>query len=561
MLKKSLLVGVLIAFLLLLGKGFMLHTTDMYGFHDITQAGRVSDFALSVRSGNIPPRIAPTFSYGLGYPIFNHYAPTAYWITSDLHHLGLSIPYALKLSFFMAVLVGGISMSLFVRQHLSEYAALVAGTLYASSPFVGGEIFVRGNLAEIWFMALLPLTLYLVHKVTVVSRHKWSVALAFTFSLLMTSHNALSMVGGAFVVMYSLMRPSRRLLMALVLGGLMSAYFLIPAVFELSSTHATEIAKGTMYAEHFVCPRQLWNSPLGFGGSMNGCIDGMSFQLGKILLIMGLLGLGAYVASLLSSKQRNTQHIALALLALGSLILTTRFSEPVWVAVEPILELFQFPWRFLSVASFGLAFFAGIAIDSLGQRMKPMPFAVTVALICVVGIFLSIPFFQPNPDKKWTKEDFTTNYLSEDYLRNQIAYRVPEYIPADVDVDAWMALKDGSPDVLPPKAPIISQDGELYTTVDESPFGYHIATSSKTFLINKHMSPQLSIRINNKEYKPTALDALGRPQVTVTSEKTLVDVSYVQTPLEKVSNAVTLIALILLVVPYIRTFQSWKKMS
>lgn len=565
MLKKLLFTGVIAAFILLLGKGFLLQSGDMYGFHDITQAGRIADFTSNVRALHLPPRIAPTFSYGLGYPIFNHYAPFGYWLTSDIHLLGFSIPYALKLSFFLAVVCAGVAMYLYAKEHFSSQAALVAGVLYASSPFIGVEVFVRGNIAELWFLALLPLTLYLVHKVAKEQSYHWTVGLAVVFSFLLTAHNALSMVGGLIVGIYAMIMPSKRLIGAIVAGAMMSIYFLVPAVFELSSTHATSTAVDTVYAEHFVCPRQLWNSPLGFGGSTPGCMDGMSFQIGKVLLIMGMLGLGIFLAKTFkkdrSIRFANRYQLFLGGIVVISLFLTVKYSMSVWTALEPVLELFQFPWRFLGIATFGLAFFAAYTVTWIEENAKPTLSFYSVALVCITAMVLSSPFFRSNPDKRWTQADFEKMFLSDEYLRNDIAYRVPEYVPKSVNMQAWLALKDSPQESRPPVTPIIANDGELYTIVHKDPFGFEAATSSRDFIINKHYSPHLKITINDMPYKPTTLDDLGRPRLTSGVGKTFVTVSYVQTPLEKVSNAISLIAFGLLLVPYLQHLHQWKKKS
>jgi hypothetical protein len=48
----------------------------MFNYHDDTQAARIQQFVLNLKSLKIPPRIAPTFSNRLGFPVFNFYAPT-----------------------------------------------------------------------------------------------------------------------------------------------------------------------------------------------------------------------------------------------------------------------------------------------------------------------------------------------------------------------------------------------------------------------------------------------------------------------------------------------------
>lgn len=557
MLRKIIYAVIAVAFFLLLGKGFLLFSDEVFGFHDITQAGRVYDFALNIRSLQIPPRIAPTFSHGMGYQIFNHYAPFAYWVTALPHLLGLSIPLALKLSFFSAVLVAAGGMYLYLREQFSEQAAVLGGVLYASSPYIALEIFVRGNLAEVWFLALLPVVLYLLHKVHTNNAHGWLVALSIVFAFFLTSHNALSITGGIIVGFYALMFHNRRLMSALVIGGLLSASFLLPAVLELSTTHATSVATQTNYAEHFVCPRQFWDSPIGYGGSTPGCTDGMSFQLGKILIAIGLIGLLGFatkhIQHFIKHKSIHFEYshsIFIAFILLISLFLTLDRSLIVWISLGSFLELFQFPWRFLGLAIFSGAYFGAYTVEMIPSKYR----LYITGVVSLAAIFLSAQFFVPNPDKVWSSEDFNATYLSESYIRNEVAYRVPEYLPKTADFEVWMGLQ-GAPELVP-NEDLIIQDGELYTELSSNPFGFKAATSSQSFLINKHYARYWKIQLNEVDFIPTTFDPLGRPVITTDKPKTIVEVIYKQTVLQHIANTISLGALIILAIAGIR---SWRK--
>ena len=140
---------VLVFFTIVIGRGFLLFANKMFGFHDMTQAARVSDFVVALKLLHIPPRIAPNFSFGMGYPIFNHYAQASYWITSALVLATGSIVLALKLAFLLPVVLGGVFMYLLLRNRMSAQASIVGAVLYASSPYFALEVFVRGNLGEV----------------------------------------------------------------------------------------------------------------------------------------------------------------------------------------------------------------------------------------------------------------------------------------------------------------------------------------------------------------------------------------------------------------------------
>src|SRR3989338_3087891 len=163
--KKIRIIIFLIAFLSIaftLGK--ILNPLDprMFNFHDDTQAARIQQMTINLKSGHIPPRLAPTLSYGLGFPVFNFYAPFSYQITTGFHLLGMSIPMALKFSFFLSVILSFVTMFLLLQTFFGFLPSILGGIAYASSLWFAVEIFVRGNLAECWFLVLFPLSLYLL---------------------------------------------------------------------------------------------------------------------------------------------------------------------------------------------------------------------------------------------------------------------------------------------------------------------------------------------------------------------------------------------------------------
>ena len=72
----------------------------------------------------------------------------------------------------------------------------------------------------------------------------------------------------------------------------MSAFFIVPAIFEMKLTNVGKIISGEFnFSDHFVFWDQLWNSAWGFAGSAKGRMDGMSFKIGKLHLIFALSGL------------------------------------------------------------------------------------------------------------------------------------------------------------------------------------------------------------------------------------------------------------------------------
>jgi len=207
--------AILIVSVLIIARELNPFDSSMFIGHDETQAARVLEFSFNIQKGIIPPRIAPHFSFNLGYPIFNYYAPTAYWITSFIHLAGIGVAQSLELSFILALGIGGIGMYLFLNKYFDKYAGLIGALAYISSPFIATEIFVRSNVAEMWFFALFPLTLYLLS--TVNNRRLFLTAIILSF--LLTSHNIFSLVVIPILILYAFILKERKAWYA-ILGGI-----------------------------------------------------------------------------------------------------------------------------------------------------------------------------------------------------------------------------------------------------------------------------------------------------------------------------------------------------
>ena len=189
-------------------------------------------------------------------------------------------------------------------------------------------------------------------------------------------------------------------------GGL-AAIFLLPALVEQRFV-SQEFWLGNTYnyERHFVFPNQFLDTFWGYGYSDDptGPNDGMSFQLGVIGV--GLALTAAAVGLRRRSPQRSTTAFFLAAL-LAILFAMTPFARPLWDAVG-LLAVLQFPWRFLSIASFCLAIVSGAAIASLipvdrlpafnatarGSGQSQTPAAIIVALSVVLASFsFTLPQF------------------------------------------------------------------------------------------------------------------------------------------------------------------------
>lgn len=520
----------------------------LFSIHDSTQAARMQEFALNIQHGIIPPRVAPNFSFQHGFPVFNFYAPFTYWIGGLLHVVGFSTALSLKLVLFGGLLASFICFFLFASLFFGFWGGLLGATVYSSSLWMAVEIFVRGNVGEIWFMALFPLALYFLKRNDAENRNWLFLLSCVVLSFLFTVHNVLSLVSVPIIIVFSLLLKKRgRALLSLLIGLLLSASFLLPAVMENKLTYASEIASRTKYTDHFLCIWQLWRADKwSFGGSGIGCYaDDMSFQIGKIHLLLAGLGLGIFALQLFMKKKIKEISIFIAVLGLTlfSVFLTLDISRFFWALFAPIMAIFQFPWRFLPFVLFGVSFFAANGITFLNN--KKIIIFITIASSLTL-LYTSSKFF--TKPWKFTLAEYTDTNLSVKYIETKAAYEIPEYFPRTGSYKEWRKYD---------KNEIGFYTNPLQYKIN-TPFYKEILTDQNQVTLPIHYFPFWEIKIDGTKYTPQKFDSIGRPIVDSLPIGSVISVRYNETPVEKVGNTITVVTFLLMLI-LILSKKIWKK--
>jgi len=519
----------------------------MFDFHDLTQAGRINQFALSLREGHVPPRLAPEFSFNQGFPLFNFYSPFAYWMTTSIHLLGVSVMSSLKLSFFLAFILSFFTMFVFLRRLFNFLPSLLGATLYVTSTYFATEIVIRGNLAETWYLALLPLSLALLisnsKKFSSKNFFFTTIILFFTF----TVHNVFSLLSVALFTIFSLLLPNKRVnLVAIALSLLLGSYFLLPALTETSFIQINSLIKGYNYQDHFLCAWQLWNSNgWHFGSSLPGCDnDMMSFKLGKLNLILGVAGFLLLLYRLIRGEKNDmTKRISIfmGIFFASSLFLTLNYSRPVWDLLSPVMALFQFPWRFLIFGMVGLSFFGAYLFHYVKFPLKN----VLIVLIIVLS-FVTARKYLIKP--MYSYSDYNSKYNSKTYIAEKLAYIMPEYISSNTNYNYWSTFDPAQPtwQKIDYDYSLPVQSKQSLSVEKNNPFEKIIRTLEPAELVlNIQHFPYWKIYVDNKEVGITKFDKLGRPIIKL-NKPAQVHMAYKQTPMEQTGNALTILGFVIL---------------
>lgn len=539
--QKLILAVLLTAVLILFGRTLNPLDSRMFEFHDETQAARIQEFTYNLQTFHLPPRMAPHFSYNLGYPVFDLYAPFSYWITSLIHLVpGVTIIAALKLSFLFSGILAFIGAYIFLKQLFSKEAALLGASVYSSFLYIALDIFVRGNLGEMWFITLLPWSLYSLYANSKNKTKRNFIVSIFILSAALTVHNLFSLLFLPIAIGFVLLLPNKKInFIALLFSLLLSSYFILPFITESSLTYAQQVATATNYHDHFLCPFQLWQSNWGYGGSAPGCIDdGLGFKLGKIQIILSSLGFMLFLFFSIQKKIKKQMIILgsfMMSLTIGSLFLTTYQSQFIWDTLHTLMAIIQFPWRFIGFSLIGMAFFCAF----LGDKTPSFPYKKYVLLLlCFFCLFASSKYFQK---PLMNQSAYEQKYQSTAYIEKIVAYRIAEYLPRSANYDYWRKIANTSFDTH--NQPV---DSIRYDVIKNDPYDKIVKwQADEPALINIHFFPYWHLYLNSNAIQPSTFDLLGRPMMQM-KKNDILRVIYKESSIEQVSTILSLITLMLI---------------
>src|SRR3990167_4299607 len=531
-----------------------------FPMHDDTQVARIYEMGKALSDGMFPVRWAADLGYGYGYPIFNFYAPFAYYFGGALNLLGLDALVSAKLMMIVGIILSGVFMYLLARELWGKIGGLVSSLFYVYAPYHAVDIYVRGDVAEFWAYAFIPLAFYGFLKVYKEKKWKHIVIGAFGFSGVILSHNLTAMMITPFLMFllfFLLISDTKEkigsmfyFLITLFFGISTSAFYWLPALSELRFTNVlSQIGGGADFRNHFVCISQLWQSPWGFGGSAPGCIDGVSFKIGKLHLMLLLISVVFLLTASRYKKFKNLfsksdQQIIFAIFSVFafaiSVFLTLEISKPIWEFI-PLMAFFQFPWRFLLIISFSTSILAGFFIWVIQKAEKDMikldkaNFIIACVAIFVL-IFFNSQLFAPQSYLHRGSSDYT-NPLSLQWTTSKIS---DEYMPINF-------IKPSTKDDIVVNKIVSQVEGTrvLFQSSKTDRIHANIISDKKSKIkINLAFFPGWNVFIDNKKSSPEISN--NGFFVNMPPGSHSLDIFFTQTSIEKFATSISLASLFLL---------------
>lgn len=573
--------GIIAVFILCFWAVAALLHPGFFPMHDDEQIARLYDLDVTVKAGQIPPRWMQHLGFGYGFPLFIFYPPFIYYLGDIFHTLGFSLITSTKIVMAMGFFLSGFFMYLWVKNRFSIFAGIIAAVLYIYAPYHALDLYVRGDVAEFFSFVWIPAIFWSIDRITaqimrMPIQEKGSLRVKYFFLFdkrvsmyimlssifflfLIITHNLIALAFlpflGAYLLCLLLINKGKwkQLFVSysffFVLGIGLSAFFWLPALAEKQYTLVDTILTGELasYKLHFVYLRQFWNSPWGYGGSVPGPMDGLSFQIGKVQLIVSGIGLIFSIITLFFNKKKSPLSMPLLMVGMFSfsLFMASFYSEKVWNIIPPLWYM-QFPWRFLLFATVFSSFLGGYFVYFIQKRFGNIFAGILVFILVSISIFSVISYFQPAKYLTVTDE----NYTSIQDLEWRVSRMSYEYVPKGVatrytDVHTTVLAIDQNN--LPSQPISIMKGNAVVSIVTNKPQTkqFSIQNATNTLLqVNTFSFPGWKVYVDNKATRFYDNNRLKLITFPVPNGNHTVQVTFEQTPIERLANSISLVTII-----------------
>lgn len=438
MLKKILAILVLLVVFFVSSRQLFLG--KLFFLHDFTHAARIAEMSRGLLDGDFPVQWSKNFGFGFGMPLFLFYGPLPFYFGAGIYILSGSMVWSVLTLFILTNLftIGGTYA--LGKTLVGKVGGLILTTLYVLAPYRAVNLFVRGALNELWAMAFLPWLilgwLWLIKKnklgglmiaistTAIILSHNLSAIYYLPFALLISLALFFWLTEAAKNYYQKLFRVITQGLLSTGLGIGLSAFYALPAMMEKSFTILDrQVLTGYFdFHNHFLYLRQFLIDNWAYGGSAWGPDDGISFFLGFGLLVGLLVGFVLMVSrKLLLKKKNKLMAISILFLLVTSLILlTTEKTLWIWEHVK-ILKYLQFPWRLLSLITFGLALIVTL-VTSWSFRRK----STVVLVVILVTLVTSYRYFSP---AEYYQDSIGPFHYDEKQIQTGMSGILPDYLP------------------------------------------------------------------------------------------------------------------------------------
>jgi len=527
----------IILFFSILGMKALLHP-GLFTAHDIWhQVVRLYYYFQGINDGQLPPYWIGQLANNFGYPLFFFSYHLPWLIGVPLLKLGLNIPDTIKIIFFLSYAISGITMYFFVNSLLkNKTSALLTSILYLWLPYHFLTIFVSASIGIAFVFAFLPLILLGIHLTKEESKLGIPILAAGLSGIILSHimHLVFLLPVILFFLLWEITQTGKKfhflkdICLGLLLGTLISSFYLIPAAYYNQSTKIhQETGFYDLYKRNFININQLLYSRWGYSPIVNNAKNGeISFQLGIAQWISTAALLFLIILRKLSQKNLSLSFYILISFAI-SIFLMLDFSAFIWKPLVRIVAV-DFPFRFLLPATFIASVCAGIVLANANKGWQSF-------------ILISLTLVALYTNRNHLNVNQYTNFPISTYLELETEITTNtfnEYLPLQADTKLlgkpWNEVQGEKLSV-----------SNLKRATNLLSFDLNAAKET-TASSGQFYFPGQTLYLDNKVVD-FSIDKEGRISFKVPEGTHTVMIKYQETPLIKLSKSLTIIGIFLMI--------------
>lgn len=458
------------------------------------------------------PRWAGLAHFGYGEPRFIFYPPASWTLGAAISAI---FPWAWTSCVYIWVVLGaaGVSMHALARRWLNSRDALFAACLYVANPYHLLIVYWRSAFAELLASCLLPLLLLLVLRAAEKKgREQWHIVAPLSVVLAeawLTNAPAAVMIHYSFALLIVLLAWRRRsgsLLLvaaaAVVAGACLSAFYLLPAVYEQRWVHIAEaVSQGSRPQDNFL-----------FVHTTDPDHDAFNRIVSWIAVAEIFVTLCALAAAKRWRAERRDFWLVLAAWAALTSALMFSPTSFFWMHL-PKLQFMQFPWRWLLCLSAAFSIAVTIGLPRWWSRL--IVCGVMLSVIVVAWNRVQAPWWDNTADLREMQDNMATGAGYEG---------TDEYTPNGAD-----------PAVIDKDARRVTVDGDAHAAIHVSLWNAESKSFSAEMTAPANMAvrlfnyPAWRVEVNNRKVPTGAKEGSGQMLVPLDAGPSRVEITFVRT--------------------------------
>lgn len=568
---RSLIIDFFILLIITVPAFWSLLNNQYFSMHDDQHIVRLFLFDQGIKQELAYPRWVDGLGFGYGYPLFNFYPPMIYFVAEAFHLLGFSLIWSIKLLIITGYILAAIGIFLFVKTLTNKLAGYLSAALYTYFFYHAVTVYVRGAFAEFFSLTVLPWVFYMMLLLAKKPDIRKLAGVAIFVATLLLSHPLISFpslfyigVCGLFF-MYSaqkhILKYISYLSIGLLVGATMASFFWLPSLTEKKYTMVDDILTRELanYKIHYIDPFQFLYSSWGYGGSGPGLNDGMTFQLGKAHIFLGLAAVILCIAYWILLKKKDVYFFVWVSLLGFSIFMSIPYSSFIWDNIS-FLWYLQFPWRYLTFIGLWLSVIGAYSIfftyKILNDTKNKVPIPIETLTIILV-VFLTLitvgvysKYFRPERYRAVSDLQLT----SEEEIKWRISSTSFEFVPKGVktkkselnttilDIDKTDIQKSiYTPFSFDAVINLVKNTftSKTFTTQADDPY---------VFQLNTYNFPGWKAYLDNRQIMINDNNDLKLIQVEIPAGKHEVSFRFENTPIRSIANVMSVVSILLVLI-------------